>query len=163
MIPMMEVLNHLHLWVCEVWYNLFLFLHQIYLFIMCIMIIFDFSYGYFWSEIWWYLLLFLSIWYIYPPPKYSVNFFPKIKQTVWSQHRVNMLKVRFCGGVFFEKIWVPKNHYLCKVIKRRLKGGEGGVMVMKRENMMKKRKVLIMNRVVIYVEGMVAVGIGGGT
>ena len=36
-------------------------------------------------------------------------------------------------------------------------------MVMKRENMMKKRKVLIMNRVVIYVEGMVAVGIGGGT
>ena len=45
--------------------KLFIFDLWTYLFMMSIIIIFDFDYVYFWLELWWILLFFLSMWCIF--------------------------------------------------------------------------------------------------
>ena len=99
MSPMMEVWNHLHLQVCEVWCKSYSYL---------VLNIFtdDVDYDYLWCQLWLFLtwtimifvVLYVCVLYILYL-NYSSTDIPKIKPTVWSRQKLKRLKVRLSGGV----------------------------------------------------------------
>ena len=99
------------------WFWLWLFLTWI--------IIFGVDYDYFYVN---YddICRYLCLWDVNIVPNSSGNDITNRKQTVWSWQKVNILKVRLSGGVWFDKIWVTMAHHLFQATRRRLKGGGGG-------------------------------------
>ena len=128
------------------WGGLWLFLMSIMIFLTLI-IIFDVGCDYFGRELWWCLSFFLSMWCI---------FYLLILQGLISQRENQQFEVdkkwrglRFSWVVVFSlrKRWVPRINNLCQEMRIRL--GGGSVSVMKRGNIMKKRWVLVMKRVIM--------------
>ena len=161
MIPIMEVWNHLHLQVREVWckfysylaLNIFIddvdydcLLCGLWLFLTWI-IIFYVDYDYLQRELWWYLPFFMSMWCI---------IYILIIQRLISGRENQQFEVdkkwrgsRCAWVVLFDlrKIWVARIHHLCQAMRGRTKGAS--VYVIKIEHMIKNRQVLLMKRVIL--------------
>ena len=137
MSPMMEVWNHLHLQVCEVWCKSYSYLAlnifiddvdydylwcRSWLFLMWINI-FDDEYEYFWRELWWSVSLFLSMWCMF----YILILQGPIPQRENQQFEVDKkwrgLSCTWVVVFPLRKIWVTRIHNLCQGTRRRLKEG----------------------------------------